>query len=146
MNLKEKFAFLFVTGFSIGLLIMVFVVSFVLSPEELAGEQSLLPMHFICSGLYGAICFSGTICYDIEKWSLLRATVTHFAVVFLSFLFVNGTLKWYPAEILLPVLAMMAAGYAFIWIIMYAVWKAKVENLNRELEKKRFLLKKTDYA
>ena len=135
MNLKEKFSFLFSIGFSIGLLIMVAVIAFAVPAEEMIGMQPFMPLQFIGSGLYGAICFSGTIVYDIDGWSLLKATLTHFAVTFSSFLIINQILKWYPNEILFLVLLMMVMGYALIWSIMYIKGKKQVEALNQKLER-----------
>ena len=146
MNRKDRFTLLFSIGFSLGMLIEVLIFSFALPVEEITGSRLFLPMQFIGSGLYGAICFGGVIVYDIEEWGLLRVTATHYLITLVSFLVTNAVLGWFPWKIMVFVLIFFTVGYFIIWLVMYLRWKHLVKKLNVELEEMRLLdkLKRSD--
>ncbi len=93
----------------------------------------------LLGGIPGAIAMGSSVIYDIEKWSLLRATVTHFLIVMGAMLLACFVLKWFepwstPFWIML---AAELAGYIIIWLIMHQCYKAKVRKLNEMLRESR---------
>ena len=144
MNLKEKFVLLCCIGFSMGLLIDVFVYAYAVPIEQIIEEKGLMPVQFIGSGINGAICFGGTIVYEIEKWGLLHATLTHFLLTLASFLTANAVLQWFPNSIMVFVMILFVIGYFIIWLVMYLGWKRQVKKLNQELEEMKLSDRLTD--
>ena len=84
--------------------------------------------------------------YDIEEWSILRATVTHFAVVFASFNIIALSLGWFTFGSVdyWIIHAVMIVLYFLIWLVQYLIYKHKVKELNRELEKWKSRQSRTD--
>ena len=120
----------YVCGCVIGLL-------FALQNENFNIRESL-PSSLL-GGIPGAIAMGSAVIYDIEEWSLLRATATHFLVVMGVILFACFLLKWFPpwSPAFWIMLAAELVGYVIIWLIMYYCFRKKVRELNEMLKEKR---------
>ena len=96
---------------------------------------SSLPV-ILMGGIPGAIAMGTAVIYDIEEWSLLRATVTHFLIVMVALLLACFVLKWFEPWSA-PFWIMLAAelvGYIIIWLIIYLCYKKQVRKLNNLLK------------
>lgn len=93
----------------------------------------------LLGGIPGAITMSTTVVYDIEKWSLLRATVTHFLIVMGVMLLACFVLKWFEpwSTSFWIMLAVEAVGYFIVWLILFRCYKKKVRKLNELLQENR---------
>jgi MFS family permease len=91
--------------------------------------------QMVGSCIYGALAMGGSVVYDIESWSLLRATVTHYVVTFLAFVITSEVLGWFEHSILLFVILLMSVIYLFIWVAEYLAWKEKIKKMNTDLSK-----------
>ena len=120
----------YVCGCVIGLL-------FALQNENFNIRESL-PSSLL-GGIPGAIAMGSAVIYDIEEWSLLRATATHFLVVMGVILFACFLLKWFPpwSPAFWIMLAAELVGYVIIWLIMYYCFRKKVRELNEMLKESR---------
>ena len=89
----------------------------------------------VFSGLYGAICFGTMTFYQIERWPLALATGMHCAVIVLLYIPVGLFLGWLNSlpEILI-VAGCQLVGFFIIWLIMNAIYKKQVKELN-EMQK-----------
>ena len=87
------------------------------------------------SGLYGAACFGTMTFYQIERWPLALATGMHCAVIVLLYIPVGLFLGWLNSltEILI-VAGCQLVGFFIIWMIMNAIYKKQVKELN-EMQK-----------
>ena len=94
--------------------------------------------QILLGGIPGAIACGSTVIYDIEKWSLLRATFTHFLVVIGVTFLACFVLNWFPpwSTAFWIMLAVEVIGYIIIWLMIYLRYKAEVRNLNKLLEEK----------
>jgi len=91
----------------------------------------------VVSGLYGAVCMAGTICYDVERWSLLRATLTHYLMIAVPYVPISLLMNWAnSATEILIMEAFQLVGFFLIWLIMYLRYRAEVRKLN-ELNNQR---------
>ena len=96
---------------------------------------AFLLQTLVC-GLDGAACMGGAALYEIENWSLLRATVTHYVVVVLGYLSMSLLLCWGGSfRVTMMVLGFMTVGFFAIWLILYLIYKKRVKELN-ELNRK----------
>lgn len=132
MNIKNKAIFLTMLGFSIGLLIGAGMYVGLATDEHMLNRGALMA-QLIGSGIYGAIAMGGSVVYEIESWSLLRATVTHYVTTFFSFFVVNFLLKWFDGLTVLIAFLFFTVAYFIIWLIMYTSWKREVRRINQEL-------------
>jgi len=99
---------------------------------------SSLP-DILMGGIPGAIAMGTAVIYDIEEWSLLRATVTHFLIVMVALLLACFVLKWFEPWSA-PFWIMLTAelvGYIIVWLIMYLCYKKQVRKLNNLLKENR---------
>lgn len=88
-------------------------------------------------GLFGALCFGGTLFYEIESWPLASATAAHYLAISLGYLLPNWLLGWHmPLKLLGIIEGIMTLGFFLIWLIIYLRYKAQVRELN-ELVKRR---------
>jgi hypothetical protein len=137
----------FVIGMSVGNLIAI-ITSYVGGGDILVFSDALLrktgnaavalAVQTFFSGCLGAISMGSVIFYDIDDWSMTRVVVTHYAVIFLSYLLIGHFLGWLGplAEILIMALC-MAISYFIIWIIMYFKYSIEVNRLNELIEADR---------
>ena len=88
------------------------------------------------SGLLGAVNMGTTTIYDLEQWSLLRCTLTHFAIAMGNYFTVGFTLGWISFDepwsfIMVPICIVV---YFIIWLIMYLRYKRQIRHINAALE------------
>ena len=103
--------------------------------ERVGSEAGALVLDLTLSGVFGAVCMAGTVFYEIEHWSLAKATFLHYLIIILCFpplaLFLGWVSK--PAEILIMSGA-QTLFFFLIWLIMYLRCKAEIRELNRLME------------
>ena len=93
----------------------------------------------LLGGIPGAIAMGSAVIYDVEKWSILRVTATHFLITMGAILIGCFLLKWFE-PLSTPFWIMLAAelaGYILVWLIMHQCYRAKVRKLNEMLRERR---------
>ncbi len=108
------------------------------SPELISnmGYAKALILQTVLGGLFGMFALGGTFVYDIEKWSLLRASLSHCLLVLITFITVGLVLDWLSFD-LIPILIMSGAiilVYTLIWLVMYMCWKREIHEMNSLME------------
>ena len=107
--------------------------------QALSGRDLFM---FCVGGIQGAIPMGFTVVYDIEDWSILRSTVTHFiptVIVFYACSFYLGWLKFGTTGFVIATVIMIAAYY-IIWMTQYLIHLKQVKTMNakiREFRKKK---------
>lgn len=101
--------------------------------ESLSGA---LP-NILLGGIPGAIAMGTMVIYDIEKWSILRATFTHFLIVMGVMLLACFVLKWFEpwSTAFWIMMAAELVGYVIVWLILYHSYRREVRKLNDMLRK-----------
>lgn len=106
--------------------------------EAMGSEIGAVALQYALSCLMGfAFAFASAI-WDIERWSLTRQTVCHFATVSLGALPIAGVLHWadnVPGG-LLGYFGIFAAGYAVIWFFLTSTTRKKVREVNQKLKER----------
>ena len=136
-NLLKKALLLALIGMACGAVIsLCFVWASGIDRYVENGDYTGLIIYIVVGSLYGAIPVSTTVFYEIEKWSLLRATISHFLVTFISFYAVAILDGWFEpwSKPLYITLAIMVAVYFVIWITNYMHYKRVVDDMNEELK------------
>ena len=90
----------------------------------------------LLGGIPGAVIAGSTVVYDIEEWSLLKATITHFLLTMGVILLACFLLNWFTpwSTTFWIMLAAEAAAYVIIWLIMCLRYKAEIRKLNELLK------------
>ncbi len=148
--MKKKILFRSLMGAPIGVtisLIITIIFSLCLghgeyfpAPHELidwcgGNETTAVIVQMICSLLVGAIGGGASVIWEIEKWSLLKQTLVHLAVIALPFFGISYVMNWLPHYLYgaLGYVGGFIAGYAIMWCSIFFSIKAKIKKMNKQL-------------
>ncbi len=148
--MKRKIVKRLVLGFILGVTIC-YSISFIifLCQKEIRVLSSMLEnnlgiifgniVQILVTGIFGMICFGGTLFYDIESWGLFRATLCHYLGIVIGYFIASFALGWYPFTwfSVLFIFCFMTIGFFIIWAIIYFRYKKEIKELNENLEKYR---------
>lgn len=101
------------------------------------GGADRTALYLLLSGLMGAVNMGATTIYSLERWGLLRCTLTHFALCMASVCAVGFSLGWLsPSDpFTLWMLAGCVAAYFVIWAVMYFRYRRKIRRMNAALRR-----------
>lgn len=136
------------TGFLIGIVIGNLIalltagpspVTFIPVSDKIIGSLgsawAALLVQIMASGIYGAICLAGVTFYDIERWPLALASVTHCVMIIACYIPVAILLDWVSGIYDILIMAgIQLAAYFIIWLILYLIYKRQVKELNEMQE------------
>lgn len=88
--------------------------------------------------LYGAVLSGASMIWDVERWSLLRQTVTHLLVCSAATLPAAWGLYWMPHSMggILEYFGIFFAVYLLIWAVTYGRIRRQVRRFNEKLGKR----------
>lgn len=99
-----------------------------LTPGQVClGILSVCLMAFIAAGI--------TVVYEIERLSLFSAVLIHGIALYADYIIFYLLNGWLKSQVL-PILiftGIFIAGYAVVWVIIYATTRASTQSLNRKL-------------
>lgn len=143
MELRRSFLIKLMLGAIIGMFIPIAIMFGTDGADYIDSHGLILLKQIIGSMIYGAIAMGGSVVYEIESWSIVRATSTHYILTMSSFLIANYLLEWFGNGIWLAVAFIcMTMGYLIIWLVQSALFSRRVKEMNEELEKLRSVMKK----
>lgn len=148
--MKKKLLFRSLLGAPIGVLVSL-IVTIIISlctghgeyypaPHELmdwcGSEVTAVIVQLVCSLAVGAIGGGSSVIWDMEKWSLTKQTLIHFAVLVIGFVPVSYVLNWMPHYLYgaLGYIGAFIAVYLIMWISIYFSVKAKIKKMNKRLQ------------
>lgn len=96
------------------------------------GETGAISLQTALGALFGMVAMGGTCVYDIETWSLLRASFVHCLLVLVSYIIVGLILRWFPSDAVSILIAsgIILAMYAIVWLCMYIARKREIREMN----------------
>ncbi|MER2056429.1 MAG: DUF3021 domain-containing protein [Clostridia bacterium] len=129
--LWKKATLLGLAGFVLGVLTGI---GFMLARSS-EGLKAAFP-NLILGGLYGAAVMSSSIVYDIEKWSIARATATHFLLSFSLYFLLVLSMGWFRLDdpVFWIVIAVMVVIYVLVWLFQYLSYRRKIREMNHDLK------------
>lgn len=98
-------------------------------------EMTAVLVQLPCSLVMGAIGGGSSVIWEVEKWSLLKQTLIHFAVIAIPFFGISYVMNWMPHYIYgaLGYLASFIAAYIIMWVSIYLSIKFKIKKMNEHL-------------
>ena len=129
--LWKKATLLGLAGFVLGVLTGI---GFMLARSS-EGLKAAFP-NLLLSGIYSAVVTGSSIVYDIEEWSIARATATHFLLSFSLYFLLVLSMGWFRLDdpVFWIVIAVMAVIYVLIWLFQYLSYKRKIREMNHDLK------------
>lgn len=147
--MKKKILFRSLLGAPIGVTVsLIITIVFSLSmgqgeyypaPHELialcGNATAAVVVQLICSLFVGAVCGGASVIWEIERWSLLKQTLVHFAVLAVPFFGIGYVMNWLPHYLYgaLGYVAGFILVYLVMWLSIYFSIKAKIKKMNRQL-------------
>lgn len=99
-------------------------------------ETTAVIVQMFCSIFVGAVCGASSVVWEIEKWSLLKQTLVHFAVIVIPFFGIGYIMNWMPHYLYgaLCYVGGFILVYVIMWSSMYFSIKAKIKKMNKQLQ------------
>lgn len=93
-------------------------------------------VQMICSLFVGAVGGGSSVIWEIERWSLLKHTLVHFAVIAVPFFGIGYVMNWMPHYLYgaLGYVGGFIAVYLIMWVSIYFSIKAKIKKMNQQLQ------------
>lgn len=101
---------------------------------QVGSEVGAFSLQMAAAMLIGAIWSGSSVIWEVERWSLLRQTLTHFLLCSVVCLPIAWAMDWMadqPGWYLFGFVAM----YAGIWLINYLQIRRRVQEINERLKK-----------
>ena len=148
MNIKQRFIYKSSIGFSLGVLITI-LINVIISAIEGSGEVvnmysdihggktiTLVMLELLTGGVLGLVGNGGSVVYEIEDWSIIKATSIHFVVTMIVYTIVGLFNGWLvPKHSIINVVqyGSMIFAYFMIWLIQYLVCKKSIDDINESV-------------
>ena len=139
--MKKKLLYRCLFGAPIGVVVSL-IITMIISLCTGNGEYYPAPHELTdwCgSEITAAIGGGSSVIWDMERWSLTKQTLIHFAVLVIPFVPLSYVLNWMPHNLIggLCYAVAFIGVYVLMWISVYFSIKAKIKKLNRQLQQIR---------
>ena len=132
-----------VIGFALGLLAGAGILCLV--PGAFTEGTAWPAICLISCPVYGAVAMGSTVVYDIERWSVARATLTHLLFT-LGGLYLLGLAQGWLAFTLfgffIPTAGFIAV-YFLIWFVQWLTLRDKIRRVNRGMKEWKAMKNRT---
>lgn len=124
-------------GFVAGLLVgLAFLLLYGIGAYYAQYGAGRFALHLAISGLVGLVNMGTTTIYGLEHWSLLRCTLTHFAITMACLCLIGFPMDWFSLHD--PYTPWILGGcvvvYFIIWLVMSLHGKRQVRRINEALK------------
>ena len=149
MNLKQRFIYKSAIGFSLGVFITIIIniiVGFIFHGSlnenpytEIRNNMDFtkIMLELLTGGILGCVGNGGSVVYEIEIWSIIKATFTHFVVTMAVYVIVglyNGWLLPRHSMVNVIQIVMMVFAYFMIWLSQYLIYKKSINDINEDMK------------
>lgn len=104
--------------------------------EEIGTETGAVIVQTILSALLGVVCGGGSVIWEMDHWSLAKQSFLYFLLLAGVMLPIAYLTHWMEHSLkgACIYIGIFVGIFLVIWVIQYAVWKVKIERLNKELK------------
>ena len=136
-NLWKKALILGLIGAVAGFVLCLIIIILTSDPNAEPVSVGMRVLYVAAGAFQGAIAMGTTVVYQIEKWSIARATVTHFVATFAAYFLMGYVQGWleFGSVVFWITTAAMFVTYFIIWLTNYLSYKRTIHKMNEELEK-----------
>ena len=103
---------------------------------ELAGTKiAAVIIQYLLTGFIGLTFASTTVIFEMDEWSLLRQTITHFIITSIVMYIAGFLCGWFPHTVgsTLAWFGVFVVVYLIFWICFSLYYKNKVKKINDAL-------------
>lgn len=104
--------------------------------QQCGSEAMAVLWSTVGCALLGAVSAGSSVIFEMERWSILRQTVTHLVVLGGAYFTAAFTLGWYEPNLkqILFSLLIFCSTYVGIWLAQYWGYLKKIRQINEKLE------------
>lgn len=108
--------------------------------SDCGGEMNAVLVQTVCSLLYGAAWAGASVIWEMERWSLLRMTVTHLLICSSATFPIAYFLHWmnHSTTGILSYFGIFLAIYLCIWLTQFFAIRKKVRQINDRIQSSRY--------
>ena len=103
---------------------------------NLAGTKiAAVIIQYFLTGLLGTTFASTTVLFEMDEWSLLRQTITHFIITSIVMYIAGFLCGWFPHTVVSTLIwfGVFVVVYVIFWICFSMYYKNKVKKINEAL-------------
>ncbi|MGN1307338.1 MAG: DUF3021 domain-containing protein [Faecousia sp.] len=104
--------------------------------SDCGSEINAVLVQTVCSLLYGAAWAGASVIWEVERWSLLRMTLTHLLICSAATFPIAYFLRWmkHSAIGILSYFGIFLAIYLCIWLTQFFAMRKKVRQINDRIQ------------
>ena len=133
----KKTANMAAIGFALGILVgLGFLLPYGIGAYYEKFGPAQMALHLAVSGVVGAVNMGSTTIYNLDQWSILRCTLTHFAITMTCLCLIGFSMGWFDLRepLTLWILGGCVIAYFIIWLIMYLRYNREIRRINAALK------------
>ena len=103
---------------------------------ELAGTKiAAVIIQYFITGIIGTTFAATTVIFEMDNWSLLRQTITHFVITSIVMYIAGFLCGWFPHTAVSTLIwfGVFVVVYVIFWICFSMYYKNKVKKINEAL-------------
>ena len=103
---------------------------------ELAGTKiAAVIIQYFITGIIGTSFAATTVIFEMDNWSLLRQTITHFVITSIVMYIAGFLCGWFPHTVVSTLIwfGVFVVVYVIFWICFSMYYKNKVKKINEAL-------------
>ena len=103
---------------------------------ELAGSKiAAVIIQYFLTGLIGTTFAATTVIFEMDSWSLLRQSITHFIITSIVMYVAGFLCGWFPHTLVSTLIwfGVFVVVYLIFWICFSLYYKNKVKKMNEAL-------------
>ena len=103
---------------------------------ELAGTKiAAVIIQYFLTGIIGTTFAATTVIFEMDNWSLLRQTITHFVITSIVMYIAGFLCGWFPHTVVSTLIwfGVFVVVYVIFWICFSMYYKNKVKKINEAL-------------
>ena len=107
---------------------------------ELAGSEIMaVILQTVLAGLVGSIYGAASVIWDMETWSIAKQSGIFFAIAAITMMPISYLLNWMEHSVtgIISFFLIFLVIFVVIWITMYLIWRRKIRELNKDVQKKK---------
>ena len=104
---------------------------------ELAGTKiAAVIIQYFLTGIIGTTFAATTVIFEMDNWSLLRQTITHFVITSIVMYIAGFLCGWFPHTVVSTLIwfGVFVVVYVIFWICFSMYYKNKVKKINSHLQ------------
>ena len=105
--------------------------------SQTGSELTAVIVQYLITGILGLTFSTGSIIFELDRWSLLLQTIVHFAVTSVIMYLAGFICGWFPHTAASTAIwfVMFIIIYIIFWVSFYNYFKKKTREINETLNK-----------